>query len=32
MEGVAPLSMNIMMGVSFINLAVNMPLSLYAIV
>ena len=29
MEGVAPLSMNISIGVSFIDLAVNMLLSLY---
>ena len=32
MEGVALLSMNILIGVFFINLAVNMLLSLYTIV
>ena len=32
MDGVAPLSINISIGVSFINIAVNMPLSLYSIV
>ena len=32
MEGVAPLSINILIGVSFISFMVNMPLSLYSIV
>ena len=32
MEGVAPLSINISIGVSFINFAVNIPFSLYCIV
>ena len=31
-EGVAPLSINISIGVTFINLVVNIPLSLYSIV